>query len=146
MSKRTFAGVSLFLRRRPRGAYCGGSTLKKSYDPQSDLGSLHVERTVPRYSCVAVAELIETASTMCIVGRIREISLKGCYLNVRSTLPVNTLLKVVISRDGETFVTNGKVIYVHDGIGMGVTFVDSTQDQLEILNSWLAGLPCSYAL
>jgi hypothetical protein len=30
------------------------------------------------------------------------------------------------------------VIYVHEGIGMGIVFVDPTEDQLEVLNSWLA--------
>jgi len=41
--------------------------------------------------------------------------------------------------DGQSFVTNGKVIYVHEEIGMGVLFVDSAEEQLEILDSWLAG-------
>lgn len=95
-------------------------------------------REVPRYSILAVAELVETASTVCVVGRMTEISRKGCYVNTPSTLPVNTLLKVVISCDENTFMTNGKVIYVHEGIGMGVVFVDSTEEQMEVLNSWLA--------
>jgi hypothetical protein len=59
-------------------------------------------------------------------------------VNTSSTLPIDTLLKVVISRDEESFVTNGKVIYVHERIGMGIVFVDPTEDQLEMLNSWLA--------
>ena len=63
---------------------------------------------------------------------------KGCYVNTPSTVAVNTVLKIVISRDGETFLTNGKVIYVHDRIGMGIVFVDPTKDQLETLNAWLA--------
>jgi hypothetical protein len=67
-----------------------------------------------------------------------EVSRKGCYVNTPSTLPVNTFLRVIISRDEGTFMTNGKVIYVHEGIGMGIVFLDSAEDQLEILNSWLA--------
>jgi len=67
-----------------------------------------------------------------------EISRKGCYVNTPSTRPVNTFLRVVISRDNETFMTNGKIIYVHERIGMGILFVDPTEDQLEILNAWLA--------
>jgi len=95
-------------------------------------------RTVPRYSLLGVAELVETASTMCIVGRLREISRNGCYVNATSTLPVSTFFKVFISRDDRTFMTNGKVIYVHEGIGMGIVFVETAEDQLEILNDWLA--------
>ena len=105
----------------------------------SDLGESHGERrTVQRYSVLAVAELVETASTICIDGRMTEISRKGCYVNTPSTLPVNTSLKVFISRNDETFVTKGEVIYVHERIGMGIAFVDSTEEQLETLNSWLA--------
>ena len=83
---------------------------------------------------------------MCIVGRMTEISRKGCYVNTPSTLPINTFLRVVISRDGETFMTNGKVIYVHARIGVGIAFVDSTEEQLEILDSWLADASRTEAL
>jgi hypothetical protein len=96
------------------------------------------QRTVPRYSVLAIAELVETAAAMCIVGRMTGISRNGCYVNTPSTVAVNSVLKLVISRDGETFQTNGKVIYVHDRIGMGIVFVDPAKDQLETLNVWLA--------
>src|SRR5580704_19310379 len=110
-----------------------------SFNPRADLGqSYDVQRTVPRYSVLAVVELVETASTTCIVGRMTKLSRKGCYVNTPSTLPVNTFFRVVISRDGQTFITNGKIIYVHEGIGVGVLFVHSSEDQLEILDTWLA--------
>jgi hypothetical protein len=111
-----------------------------SYNSRTEVSqSYGVQRTVPRYSVLAVAELNDAASTMCIVGRMKEISRKGCYVNTPSTLPVNTLLRVVITRDDETFVTNGKILYAHDKIGMGVGFIEPAEDQVEILNSWLAG-------
>ncbi len=97
-------------------------------------------RTGPRYSFLAVVELSESVGVYCVDGRLREISRKGCYVNTSSTLPVDTALTVVISRDDETFETNGKVIYVHEGLGMGILFVDTNDNQLETLNSWLAGL------
>ncbi len=102
-----------------------------------------VQRTVPRYSILAVAEILETGGTACIVGRMTEVSRKGCYVNTPSTLPLNSTLKVIISRDEDTFITNGRVIYVHERIGMGIVFVDPNEDQLRILNSWLAEAPQS---
>jgi hypothetical protein len=45
---------------------------------------------------------------------------------------------VVISRDYVSFATKANVIYAHEGIGMGVAFLDPTDDQLRILNSRLA--------
>ena len=88
-------------------------------------------------SVLVVAEFAETASMMCIEGRLAEISRKACYLNTPSPFPADTLLKVFISHAGRTFTTRGKVIYVHERFGMGIVFVDSSQDELEILNSWL---------
>jgi PilZ domain len=116
--------------------------MEKISKPAAGLpGSYSTQRMVPRYSVLAIAELVETAGTVCIVGRMTEVSSNGCYVNTPSTLPLNSLLKVVISREDQSFLTNGKVIYVHEGIGMGVVFVDTAKDQLEILNSWLVDAP-----
>ena len=105
----------------------------------SDLGSTYrTQRTVPRYTFVAVAEIIEAATQTCVMGRINEISRKGCYVDTLNPFPVGTHLNVVISRDQGTFATKGNVIYAHEGMGMGVAFRDPTHDQLTILDSWLA--------
>jgi hypothetical protein len=58
-------------------------------------------------------------------------------VEILNALPPGTLFNVKIVRDQGTFVTKGKVIYVHERIGMGVAFVDPTKDQLEIVDSWL---------
>jgi hypothetical protein len=98
-----------------------------------------VQRSAPRYSILAIAELSDQSSTMCIVGKTSQISRRGCYVATPSTLPLDTLLNVVISHEGVTFMTSGKVIYIHEGIGMGIVFVDAGQEQLKILDGWLAG-------
>jgi hypothetical protein len=116
------------------------------YSP-SNFGQAHgVQRTVPRYTFVAVAEIIETASKTCIVGRVTEISRKGCYMDTLNPLPVNTFLAIVISCDRGNFATKGKVIYVHEGIGMGIAFLESADDQLKTLDSWLARFSLADAL
>jgi hypothetical protein len=38
-------------------------------------------------------------------------------------------------------VTKGKTIYIQEQIGMGIVFLDPPEDQLQILDSWLAELP-----
>ena len=88
-------------------------------------------------SVLVIAEFAETASMMCIEGRVTEITSKACYVNTPSPFAVDTLVKVFISRAGRTFTTRGKVVYMHPQIGMGIAFVDSPQNQLELLNSWL---------
>lgn len=97
-------------------------------------------RTVPRYSLIATAEVIEPGSDARMSGRISEISRKGCYLDILNTLPMDSKLQLRITRDQGSFTTMARIIYVQEGIGMGLAFVDPAQDQLRILDSWLAEL------
>jgi hypothetical protein len=98
-------------------------------------------RRATRYGVVAIAELTESEDGKLLAGTITQISRSGCYVESPKTLPVGTSLKVIISRDQETFVTNANVIHVQEQMGMGVAFLDTAKDQMDILNSWLADLP-----
>ena len=104
------------------------------------------QRTVPRYTFVATTELIDSASASRFSGRVTEISRQGCYVDILNPLPVGTALNVLISRDQGTFVTKGEIIYVHEGIGMGVVFLNPSKEQLKVLDSWLAEIQSDTAL
>lgn len=95
-------------------------------------------RAVPRFSLIATAEIIEPVSDVHISGRISEISRKGCYVDILNTLPRETFVQIRISRDKGTFIASAKIIYVQEGMGMGVAFWEVADDQLAILDSWLA--------
>jgi hypothetical protein len=97
-------------------------------------------RAVPRYSLIATAEIIEPVSDVHISGRISEISRKGCYVDLLNTLPRETPVQIRISRDKGTFIAAGKIIYVQEGMGMGVVFLEVTDDHLALLDSWLGEL------
>lgn len=81
---------------------------------------------------------MEAQTAARISGRISEISRKGCFVDVLNTLPVGTQIQLTISRDQGTFVTPARVIYVQDGMGMGVAYSATAPEQLHILDSWLA--------
>jgi PilZ domain-containing protein len=134
----------------PRGRvnlYQGSLTLGNSHDSARNLApSYSQRRMVPRYTFVATADLTDSASSMKLPGRVAEISRKGCFVDTLNSLPVGTLLDVRISREQGTFVTKGKTIYVQERFGMGVVFLDPTEDQLRILDSWLAVLPSTARL
>ena len=98
-------------------------------------------RTGLRYDFSATAEVTDSANSTKISGRVAEISRNGCYVDALNTLPSETLVSICISCDRGTFVTRGRVLYVHERIGMGVVFLDPTDDQLEILESWLVKSP-----
>src|SRR5579862_9141289 len=97
-------------------------------------------RALPRYMFTASVDMVDTVNAMHISGRVAEISGKGCYVDIMMPPPPGTLLKVRIYRDAGAFETNGKIVYIHERIGMGVAFVDTPPDQMKILESWLAEL------
>jgi hypothetical protein len=114
--------------------------VSNSFDPPSALAQSRIERTVPRYMFLGVGEITDTASRKCIVGTVTEISRKGCYVDTGAPLPTGTPLSVVISAEGTSFATGGKVIYSRGEGGIGVAFLDPAGDQLAVLDSWLCGL------
>ncbi len=103
-------------------------------------------RALPRYMFTASVDLVDTTNAMKITGRVAEISRKGCYVDIMLPPPPGTLLRVLIYRDAGAFETNGKIVYIHERIGMGVAFLDTADDQLKILDSWLAELPPASAI
>ena len=66
-------------------------------------------------------------------------------MQILNPLSIGTEVKMQIFRDSETFLTAGKVIYLHGQMGMGVVFLHTRLDQLEILDSWLNDLLFSAA-
>jgi hypothetical protein len=122
-------------------------TLGNSPDSASDsVTAYRQQRTVPRYIFVATTELTDSVSAIKLSGRVTEISRNGCYVDILNALPVGTSLNVRILRDEGAFETKGKIIYVHERIGMGVVFLDPPKEQLQILDSWLAEFPSAAAL
>jgi hypothetical protein len=96
-----------------------------------------VKREVPRYALIVDVEVTEPGSGTRTSGRIAEISRKGCYIDILNTPPVGTPVNIVISKDQETFTTDGAIIYRQEGKGMGVGFKQPAPEQLRILDLWL---------
>jgi hypothetical protein len=111
-----------------------------SGSPANPGGPYPEHREVPRFTFIAHIELREARTDMRITGRISEISRKGCFVDVLVTLPQGTEFNMRISCDQGSFETKSKVVYVHEGMGMGITFVEPAPDQLKILDGWLADL------
>jgi len=97
-------------------------------------------RMVPRYAVVAKSEIADSANAVQFSGRVIEISRNGCFVYISTPFSVGTLLDMRIYGDQGTIATKGKVIYAHEGLGFGVTFLSPTEEQLTILDSWLAQL------
>ena len=102
--------------------------------------AIRERRSVPRYSLIAQAEIVEPESGVRMAGRISEISRKGCYVDLLNTLPIGTVVEVRVSRDQGSFLSRGRIVYAQEGMGMGVAFQETSPEQQQILDAWIAEL------
>ena len=94
-------------------------------------------RRTPRYSFVATAEVVADASEERVAASVSELSLHGCYLDMANPFPLSTPLDIKIFAADQVFQSKGRVIYLHPGIGAGVTFLEVAPLYRAILKSWL---------
>src|SRR5579864_6059482 len=95
-----------------------------------------IKREVARFAFDADVKVgLETGGRL--FGRLAEISRKGCYVRMLETPPVGTSIKLMISRDHETFTTDGTVIYAEKSKGIGIAFKQTAPEQFAILHAWL---------
>jgi hypothetical protein len=97
-------------------------------------------RAVPRYPFIAEAELADDASSARMNVRTSELSLKGCYLDMLNLLPEGSTVHLRITKDTGIFECKGRVIYIHPGLGMGVSFTEMAPKDKAVLDGWLAAL------
>ncbi|MGA8222692.1 MAG: PilZ domain-containing protein [Candidatus Acidiferrales bacterium] len=100
------------------------------------------QRAVLRCSFVASAEVTEldSGSSAKLAVRTSELGLGGCYIDTLNPFPEGTPVRLRILRDGGAFATTAKVVYTHQGFGMGLAFIDITPSQRAVLENWLAEL------
>lgn len=100
----------------------------------------HERRRRLRFPFTASAEVVEPKSGARIKGRISDLGPGGCYVDTPSPLPVGQELSIRISKENESVEANAKVIYSQTGMGMGLAFTSAQQDQVKVLQKWLAEL------
>jgi hypothetical protein len=84
------------------------------------------------------AELIELQAGSRITGRMSDSSKTGCYIDSLNCFPALTLLRIQLFKGKEVFEADGRVVYSHPGLGMGILFTDISPEQRERLNQWMA--------
>ena len=97
-------------------------------------------RATPRYAFIATAEIIEPQTDTHISGRVSEISKRGCFVDILNALPKGTTIRVRITTGASSFESAGAIIYVQENVGMGVSFLDPTKEQQDVLDAWLRDL------
>jgi hypothetical protein len=100
---------------------------------RASLTMAHERRRASRFPLIASAEVIELTTNTHLRARISDLSIVGCYLDTRNSLPAGTEVMVHIAHNETIFAALGIIAYCHPNMGMGVRFTDVPLDQHEIL-------------
>jgi len=101
-------------------------------------------RLFPRRSCRIEAEVSIPGSTIELPGRVTDISLGGCFVEMLTPLPVDTVIELKLTTDDTTLRASGNVRSSQTGLGMGVAFTSmgsSDFDKLRRLAPPASGSP-----
>ena len=94
-------------------------------------------RRTPRFPFIANAEIFEKGSAASNPGRVTELSLYGCYVETASTFEKGVPFLLKVFAEGRFFESQGTVLYVQPGQGMGVGFQNVNPHYLTVLKTWL---------
>ena len=94
-------------------------------------------RRTPRYPFIATAEVLDQATKTTITTRVIELSLYGCYIEMRDPFPDRSSIHVKIYSEGKFFEAAGTVVYGVPNGGIGVRFHDVRHQFLVVLKEWL---------
>lgn len=113
-------------------------------DTQEDLSesanAKNERRRNLRFPVVAMVEVIDIKTQAKVVGRTNDLGLGGCYVDSLSPFPADTFVKLIIERESKTFVAEGRVVYSHHGMGMGIAFTSATRGDVRLFQKWILEL------
>jgi PilZ domain len=96
------------------------------------------KRRSPRYKCDGSAEIREEGCDVRTWATFSDISLHGCYVEAQATYPAGTILHLKLEANGVRLETKGNVRVNYPYLGMGVAFVDMSDDNHARLRELLA--------
>jgi hypothetical protein len=97
-------------------------------------------RSAQRFALVATAEIVDTASGTRLNGRVSDLSLSGCYMDVMTPLAEKSSVQLRIKYNAQTVELKATVRFSHAGLGMGIGFESLSPEQMETLGAWIAML------
>jgi len=95
-------------------------------------------RLALRHLISVPAEVVEPRSQVRLSARVSDLSLEGCYIDTLNPFPVGTTVQLRLLKAKDVFETQARVCSCQLGMGMGLSFGDSTPEQRAVLVGWLA--------
>jgi hypothetical protein len=97
-------------------------------------------RRAPRYQFTTTVELVDLKSRMRVQARTSDLSRGGCYVDTSSPLPVDSTVKIRLTKDDRSFAVEARVVYSLPGMGMGLAFTSADPEQVAVLQRWIGEL------
>lgn len=97
---------------------------------------MHKDKRGLRFEFNAEAEVRVGDSPASLQGRVKELSLRGCFLEVTGTFAEHERLRVKIFQSDDCIETMADVIYVRPS-GVGLLFTDMTGHFRSVLQRWV---------
>jgi hypothetical protein len=98
------------------------------------------KRRSARYKCEGSVEAREEGCDVRTWAKFTDISLHGCYVEAQATYPPGTFLHMQLEANGIKFQTKGSVRVTYPYLGMGIAFVDMTEENTLHLRRLLASI------
>jgi hypothetical protein len=102
-------------------------------DGMQTAGTGREKRQFPRQSCRIESLIAIEGTTMNFPAKVTDISFSGCYVEMLSPLPVDTLIELTLNPGDTTLHVHGKVRYSQMGMGMGMAFTGVAPEDFEKL-------------
>jgi hypothetical protein len=94
-------------------------------------------RRTPRYPFIATVEVIQKGWPAGISGRVTELSLYGCFIEMPDPFAKGSELTLKVYANGKYFETEGVAVYANIGKGAGIRFQNVRPHYLSVLKQWL---------
>jgi hypothetical protein len=94
-------------------------------------------RRTPRYPFAGSIEMQQETSDDKRTAKVSELSLNGCFVQMKEPYPVGTSLNVKLYTDSEFFEGRARVAYVNPAQGVGLLFRETKPFFVGVLRRWI---------
>jgi hypothetical protein len=98
------------------------------------------KRRSPRYKCEGSVQIREQGCDVHTWATFTDVSLHGCYVEAQATYPVGSILHLKLDANGERVETKGSVRVSYPYLGMGIAFIEMSDENRLRLRALLASV------
>lgn len=98
------------------------------------------KRRSPRFKCEGSVQMRELSCDVHTWATFTDVSMHGCYVEAQATYPVGADLHLKMEVNGFKVETQGKVRVSYPYLGMGIAFVDMSEENRARLKEMLASI------